>query len=294
MTVPAKRVGVAIIGPGNIGADLMYKILRRSANLELRMMVGIVHSEGIDRAQREGIRTTIEGIGPILEDDDIKIVFDATGAKPHLKHAPLLERAGKVAIDLTPAAVGPYTVPAVNLKDLYEAPNLNMVTCAGQATVPIVYAVAQAVGARYAEIVACIASKSAGPGTRQNIDEFTQTTAKALVTVGGARKGKAIIILNPAEPPLMMTDTVYVDVDTPDKEAIEAAVQAMVPIIQTYVPGYRLRVPPIIDGHKVTVIIEVEGAGEFLPKYSGNLDIMTSAAMRVGDELAGRMLARGN
>jgi len=272
----------------------MYKILRRSANLELLMMVGIVQSEGINRAQREGIGTTIGGIEPILENDDIKIVFDATGAKPHLKHAPLLEGAGKIAIDLTPAAVGPYTVPAVNLKDLYEAPNLNMVTCAGQATVPIVYAVAQAAGARYAEIVACIASKSAGPGTRQNIDEFTQTTAKAVCSIGGARQGKAIIILNPAEPPLMMTDTIYVDVDRPDKEAIEASVQAMVPIVQTYVPGYRLRVPPIIDGHKVTVIVEVEGAGEFLPKYAGNLDIMTSAAMRVGDELARRMLAREN
>jgi acetaldehyde dehydrogenase (acetylating) len=291
MTVPAGRVGVAIIGPGNIGADLMYKILRRSTHLQLLKMVGIVPSEGINRAQREGIETVIGGIEPILEDDEIKIVFDATGAKPHLKHAPLLEKAGKIAIDLTPAAVGPYTVPAVNLKDLYEAPNLNMVTCAGQATVPIVYAVAQAAGAKYAEIVACIASKSAGPGTRQNIDEFTQTTAKAVCSIGGARRGKAIIILNPAEPPLMMTDTIYVEVDTPDMEAIEASVQAMVPIVQTYVPGYRLRVPPIIDGHKVTVIVEVEGAGEFLPKYSGNLDIMTSAAMRVGDELARRMVA---
>jgi acetaldehyde dehydrogenase (acetylating) len=294
MTVRPGRVGVAIIGPGNIGADLMYKIIRRSAHLELLTMVGIIQSEGITRAQNEGIDTVIGGIEPILENDEIKIVFDATGAKPHLKHAPLLQKAGKIAIDLTPAAVGPYTVPAVNLKDLYEAPNLNMVTCAGQATTPIVWAVAQAAGARYAEIVACIASKSAGPGTRQNIDEFTQTTAKALVTIGGARQGKAIIILNPAEPPLMMTDTVYVEVDNPDMEAIEAAVNAMVPIVQTYVPGYRLRVPPIIDGHKVTVIVEVEGAGEFLPKYSGNLDIMTSAAMRVGDELARRMVGGGN
>ena len=294
MTAPAKRVGVAIIGPGNIGADLMYKILRRSDNLELLMMAGIVQSEGINRAEKQGIRTTIEGIGPVLENDDVKIVFDATGARPHLQHAPLLADAGKIAIDLTPAAVGPYTVPAVNLKDLYEAPNLNMVTCGGQATVPIVYAVAQAAGARYAEIVSCIASKSAGPGTRQNIDEFTQTTAKAICSVGGAERGKAIIILNPAEPPLMMTDTIYVDVETPDMEAIETAVEAMVRIVQTYVPGYRLRVPPIIDGHKVTVIVEVEGAGEFLPKYSGNLDIMTSAAMRVGDELARRMLAREN
>jgi acetaldehyde dehydrogenase (acetylating) len=293
MTKQQARVGAAIIGPGNIGTDLMYKILRRSNHLQLRMMAGVIRSEGIKRAEKEGIRTTIDGIRPILEDDEIKIVFDSTGAKPHLQHAPQLKEAGKTAIDLTPAAVGPYTVPAVNLQDLYEVPNLNMVTCGGQATVPIVYAVARAAGARYAEIVSCIASKSAGPGTRQNIDEFTQTTAKALCSVGGAQRGKAIIILNPAEPPLMMTDTIYVDVERQDPDAIVRAVDAMVRVVQTYVPGYRLRVPPIIDGHKVTVIVEVEGAGEYLPKYSGNLDIMTSAAMRVGDELARRMLARG-
>jgi len=270
----------------------MYKILTKSLYLDLRMMAGIVRSEGIARAEREGIETTTAGIGPILEDDDIKLVFDATGARSHLRHAPLLEDAAKVAIDLTPAAVGPFTVPAVNLADLYEAPNLNLVTCGGQATVPIVYAVARAAGARYAEIVSCIASKSAGPGTRQNIDEFTQTTAKAICTVGGAKRGKAIIILNPAEPSLVMTDTIYVDVETPDREAIEASIEAMVQRVQEYVPGYRLRVPPLVDGHKVTVIVEVEGAGDFLPKYSGNLDIMTSAAMRVGDELARRMRTR--
>jgi acetaldehyde dehydrogenase (acetylating) len=292
MTKQQARVGAAIIGPGNIGTDLMYKVLRRSSHLQVRMMAGVIRSEGIERAEKEGISTTINGIQPILDDDEIKVVFDATGAKPHLQHAPLLKEAGKIAIDLTPAAIGPYTVPAVNLEELYELPNLNMVTCGGQATVPIVYAVARVAGARYAEIVSCIASKSAGPGTRQNIDEFTQTTAKALCIVGGAQRGKAIIILNPAEPPLMMTDTIYVDVERQDPDAIVRAVDAMVRVVQTYVPGYRLRVPPIIDGHKVTVIVEVEGAGEFLPKYSGNLDIMTSAAMRVGDELARRMLER--
>ncbi|MCG0278516.1 MAG: acetaldehyde dehydrogenase (acetylating), partial [Thermanaeromonas sp.] len=250
------RIKVAVVGPGNIGSDLMYKILR-SRYLKMELMAGIVESEGIKRARALGIRTTTEGIKPVLEDESIKIVFDATGAKHHLQHAPLLKEAGKIAIDLTPAAVGPYVVPPVNLKDLYEAPNLNMVTCGGQATVPIVYAINKAAGARYAEIVAAIASKSAGPGTRQNIDEFTQTTAKALCVIGGAQKGKAIIILNPAEPPIIMTNTIYVEVENPDEKAIREAVFRMVKEVQSYVPGYRLRVPPILDGHKVTTIIEV-------------------------------------
>ncbi|MGB9662478.1 MAG: acetaldehyde dehydrogenase (acetylating) [Moorellaceae bacterium] len=285
------RIKVAVIGPGNIGSDLMYKILR-SRYLHMEMMAGIVESEGIKRARSLGVRTTTEGITPVLEDESIKIVFDATGAKHHLQHAPLLKAAGKIAIDLTPAAIGPYVVPPVNLKDLYEAPNLNMVTCGGQATVPIVYAINQAAGARYAEIVAAIASKSAGPGTRQNIDEFTQTTAKALCAIGGAKKGKAIIILNPAEPPIIMTNTIYVEVENPDEKAIREAVAKMVKEVQSYVPGYRLRVPPILDDHKVTTIIEVEGAGDFLPKYAGNLDIITAAAVAVAEKLAARMLGK--
>ncbi|OIQ61171.1 acetaldehyde dehydrogenase [Moorella thermoacetica] len=279
------KVKVAVIGPGNIGSDLMYKILR-SRHLEMALMTGIVESEGIKRARNMGIKTSIEGVNAVLAEDDIKIVFDATGARPHLQHAPLLKEAGKIAIDLTPAAVGPYVVPCVNLDKVKAEPNLNMVTCGGQATVPIVYAINRVAGARYAEIVACIASKSAGPGTRQNIDEFTQTTARALEVVGGAKKGKAIIILNPAEPPIMMHNTVYVEVEKPDLTAIRASVEAIVKEIQSYVPGYRLVVPPILDDNKVTVAVEVEGAGDFLPKYSGNLDIITSAAVAVAERLA--------
>ncbi|HHW06244.1 MAG TPA: acetaldehyde dehydrogenase (acetylating) [Clostridia bacterium] len=284
------KVKVAVIGPGNIGSDLMFKIMR-SRYLEMALMTGIVESEGIKRARSLGFKTSVDGVNAVLAEEDIKIVFDATGAKPHLQHAPLLKEAGKIAIDLTPAAVGPYVVPCVNLDQVKFEPNLNMVTCGGQATVPIVYAVSRVAGARYAEIVACISSKSAGPGTRQNIDEFTQTTAKALEVVGGAKKGKAIIILNPAEPPIMMTNTVYVEVEKPDEAAIRASVEAMVKEVQSYVPGYRLRVPPLLDGNKVTVIVEVEGAGDFLPKYSGNLDIITSAAVAVAEKLAPKILA---
>jgi acetaldehyde dehydrogenase len=288
--VSVKKVKVAVIGPGNIGSDLMYKILR-SQHLEMALMAGIVESEGIKRARNMGIKTSIEGINAVLAEEDIKIVFDATGAKPHLQHAPLLKEAGKIAIDLTPAAVGPYVVPCVNLDQVKAEPNLNMVTCGGQATVPIVYAINRVAGARYAEIVACISSKSAGPGTRQNIDEFTQTTARALRVVGGAQKSKAIIILNPAEPPIMMTNTIYVEVEKPDEQAIRASVEAMVKEIQSYVPGYQLRVPPLLDGNKVTAIVQVEGAGDFLPKYSGNLDIITSAAVAVAEKLAQKILA---
>ncbi len=282
------KIKVAVLGPGNIGSDLMYKIMR-SRGMKMEMMAGILDSPGIMRAKSLGIRTTIDGIGPILDDPQIRIVFDSTGAKPHLKHAPLLEEAGKVAVDLTPASIGPYVVPAVNIDRLADAPNLNMVTCGGQATVPIVYAIHRAAGASYAEIVACIASKSAGPGTRQNIDEFTQTTARALCVVGGARKGKAIIILNPAEPPPLMTDTIFVEVENSDEKAIRQSVEDMVATVQKYVPGYRLRVPPVIEDHRVTTIVEVEGAGDFLPKYSGNLDIMTAAAAAVGEAIAAKM-----
>ncbi len=285
------KIKVAILGPGNIGSDLMFKIMR-SSRLKMEIMAGIVDSPGIQRAKALGIRTTTEGIRPVLDDPQIRIVFDSTGAKPHMEHAPLLEKAGKVAVDLTPAAIGPYVVPAVNIDDLADAPNLNMVTCGGQATVPIVHAIHRVAGARYAEIVACISSKSAGPGTRQNIDEFTSTTARALCVVGGAKKGKAIIILNPADPPPLMTDTIFVEVENPDEKAIRESVEDMLAAIQKYVPGYRLRVPPVIEDHKVTTIIEVEGAGDFLPRYAGNLDIMTAAAAGVGEAIAARMQGR--
>ena len=285
------KVKVAIIGPGNIGTDLMYKIFR-SKHLELALMAGIYESEGIKRARNLGIKTSINGVNAVLEEEDIKIVFDATSAKSALQNAPLLKEAGKICIDLTPAAVGPYVVPCVNLDKVKAEPNLNMVTCGGQATVPIVYAINQVAGVSYAEIVSCIASKSAGPGTRQNIDEFTQTTAKALEVVGGAKKGKAIIVLNPAEPPLMMTNTIYVKVENPDEQAILASVESMVKEVQQYVPGYKLRVPPLLDGDKVTTIIEVEGAGDFLPKYAGNLDNITAAAVATAEKLAEMILTK--
>lgn len=286
------KIKVAVLGPGNIGSDLMYKI-ERSRHMKMSLMAGIVESEGIRRARALGIGTTTEGIEGILKaGDDIKIVFDSTGAAPHLKHAPLLKAAGKIAIDLTPAAVGPYLVPCVNLEELRDAVNVNMVTCGGQATIPMVYAISRVAGAEYAEIVACVSSKSAGPGTRQNIDEFTETTAKAVEKVGGADRGKAIIILNPAEPPIMMTNTIYVRVKDKNVSAgdIAKSVDAMVADLRQYVPGYSLRIPPILDGDKVTVGVEIEGAGDFLPKYSGNLDIINAAAVAAGDKIAQRLL----
>ncbi|MDF9825037.1 acetaldehyde dehydrogenase (acetylating) [Breznakia sp. PF5-3] len=287
-----KKIKVAVIGPGNIGSDLMYKILR-SEHLEMAMMAGIVESEGIKRAKSLGIQTTTDGVNGVLKEKDIQIVFDATSAAAHLKHAPLLKEAGKIAVDLTPAAVGPYMVPSVNLEKLMEkdSQNINLVTCGGQATIPIVYAVSRVAGAKYAEIVACISSMSAGPGTRANIDEFTETTAKAIEKVGGADKGKAIIILNPAEPPIMMTNTIYVKIkDTSvSLEEISASINEIVEEIQQYVPGYKLRVPPILDGDKVTVGVEVEGQGDFLPTYSGNLDIINAAAIRAAEQIAQKL-----
>lgn len=284
------KIKVAIIGPGNIGTDLMYKI-RRSRYMDLALMSGIKpDSEGLALADKLGIPTSLSGIDAILDNDEVLIVFDSTGAKPHLKHAPMLEEAGKIAIDLTPAAVGPYVVPYVNLHEHLDEPNVNMVTCGGQATTPIVAAISRACHIRYAEIVATIASKSAGPGTRQNIDEFTRTTARGLEVLGGADKGKAIIILNPAEPPIIMRDTIFALVDDPDEEAIRASVQEMVRNVQKYVPGYKLKVEPFVDGDKVTTMIEVVGAGDYLPKYSGNLDIMTAAACAVGEVFAEKLL----
>lgn len=281
------KVRVAVIGPGNIGTDLMYKI-RRSRGLEMAALVGIEESEGIRRARSLGVPAFIGDLRPILDDASIRIVFDATSAKAHLRNAPLLEKAGKVAIDLTPAAVGPYVVPTVNLGDLSEAKNLNMVTCGGQATVPIIHAIHRVAGATYAEMVSAISSKSAGPGTRANIDEFTRTTARALCVLGGAKSGKALIVMNPAEPPLIMTNTIYVEVERPDEPAIRQAVERIVADVREYVPGYRFRVPPYLEGNKVTTIIEVEGAGDFLPRYSGNLDIITAAAVGVAEKLVAR------
>lgn len=286
------KIKVAVLGPGNIGSDLMYKIMR-SRHMEMSLMAGIVESEGIRRAKALGFDVTTEGINGILSaGDDIKIVFDSTSASAHLKHAPLLREAGKIAIDLTPAAVGPYLIPCVNLEKLKDEVNVNMVTCGGQATIPMVYAVSRVAGAEYAEIVACVSSKSAGPGTRQNIDEFTETTAKGIEAVGGADRGKAIIILNPAEPPIMMTNTVYVRVKDKNAslEAITGSVEKMVADLRQYVPGYSLRIPPLMDGDKITIGINVEGAGDFLPKYSGNLDIMNSAAIAAGEKIALRLL----
>lgn len=280
-----KKVKAAIIGPGNIGSDLMYKLMR-SRNLEMSYMAGIMESEGIRRAKSLGYETSTRGAEAILGREDIKIVFDATSAKAHRIHAPLLQKAGKIAIDLTPAAVGDYVIPCVNAEKLSKGMNFNMVTCGGQATVPIAYAVNQAADSEYTEIISCISSKSAGPGTRANIDEFTETTSKALEMVGGADKGKAIIILNPAEPPLMMTNTIHSIVKHPDEKAIAESVDQMVERMRKYVPGYRLRMPPVTDGNRVTVIVEVEGAGDFLPRYSGNLDIINAAAVEAAEKIA--------
>ena len=288
-----EKIKVGIIGPGNIGSDLMYKVMK-SKNLQMHLMTGIVESEGIRRAAGFGFKTSIKGVDAAAEEPDVKIVFDATSAKAHLHNAAVLRAAGKIAIDMTPAAVGPYVVPCVNLDKLHDEVNFNMVTCGGQATVPIAYAINRAADAEYVEIVSAISSKSAGPGTRANIDEFTETTAKALRMIGGAERSKAIIVLNPAEPPLLMTNTVYALVKNPDEKKIVDSVHDIAREVQGYVPGYRLRVPPMVDGNKVTVIIEVEGAGDFLPSYSGNLDIINQAAVAVAEKLAARMNLSGS
>lgn len=283
------KLRVAVLGPGNIGIDLMMKLLR-SKKLDMVLLAGVdASSQGLKIAAEKGIATSLEGIHGILKREKIDIVFDATGAKAHLMHAPLLKEAGIFAIDLTPAAVGPYVVPAVNLAEClrdHSLRNLNMVTCGGQATVPIVTAISRVTPVEYAEIVATISSRSAGPGTRQNIDEFTETTRDALVKVGGAKKGKAIIILNPADPPIMMRNTIYTMCDSSRIDEIKASVQKMVQTVQQYVPGYRLKVEPYADGERVVCVIEVEGAGDYLPKFSGNLDIITSAAVAVAEQYA--------
>ena len=289
-----ERTAVAILGSGNIGTDLMYK-LKRSALLRPMLMAGIIpDSEGLARARQEGLATTTDGIeGLLKQKESFDIVFDATTAAAHKQHAPLLNNAGKIAIDLTPAAVGPYVIPLVNLDEHIGAMNVNLVSCGGQATVPLVSALDEVAPVEYAEIVATIASKSAGPGTRQNIDEFTDTTARGLEKIGGAAHGKAIIVLNPAEPPILMRNTVYGVLADADEAKIIRSIEAMVDRIQQYVPGYRLRAKPLIQDvsngerkKKVTLFVEVEGAGDFLPKFAGNLDIMTSAALQVAEKIA--------
>ncbi|MFF4081583.1 acetaldehyde dehydrogenase (acetylating) [Streptomyces sp. NPDC001777] len=309
------RTKVAIIGSGNIGTDLMIKVLRSSRHLEMGAMVGIdPASDGLARAGRLGVPTTHEGVDGLIGlpgFDEIGIVFDATSAGAHRTNAAKLTPLGKRLIDLTPAAIGPYVVPAVNLEEHLDAPNVNMVTCGGQATIPVVAAISRVVPVRYAEIVASIASKSAGPGTRANIDEFTATTSRALVEVGGADRGKAIIVLNPAEPPLIMRDTVLCLVEAPDTAlhaAIEESITAMAAEVAAYVPGYRLKqqvqFTPVPDDqpvqtlltegaagrptHQVSVFLEVEGAAHYLPAYAGNLDIMTSAALGVAERISAR------
>jgi len=283
------KVKVGIIGSGNIGSDLMVK-LRQSETLELTTMMGIdPESRGMKHAKKIGLDVYDNGIEGLRENpDNVDLIFDATSAKAHFHHAKIAKQLEKRMVDLTPAAIGPFIVPDVNLGEHLDKTNVNLITCGGQATIPIIHAINQVAPVDYAEIVATISSASAGPGTRANIDEFTQTTAKGIEQVGGAKKGKALIILNPAEPPIMMRDTVHVMVEDGkmDEQAITESVKRMVEKVQSYVPGYQLRTEPIFDGNQVTVFLEIEGAGHYLPKYAGNLDIMTSAAVKVAEELA--------
>jgi acetaldehyde dehydrogenase len=305
------KMKVAIIGSGNIGTDLMIKIMRTSKVLEMGALVGIdPNSDGLARAKRLGVLTThegIEGLQKLPNWPEIRIVFDATSAASHKRHSDVCTKAGKVMIDLTPAAIGPYVIPVVNGDNHLDALNVNMVTCGGQATIPIVSAVSSVATVHYAEIVASISSKSAGPGTRANIDEFTETTSKGIETVGGATKGKAIVILNPAEPPLIMRDTVFTLSSGADEATIEVAIKKMIEKVNAYVPGYRLkqkiqferfgsnnpvRIPGLgeFEGLKTTVFLEVEGAAHYLPAYAGNLDIMTSAGLKTAEKIALRKM----
>jgi len=286
-----KKLRAAIIGPGNIGTDLLMKAMR-SKSIEPVWMVGIEESEGIRRAREFGMKvltTGVDGLVPYIIEDDIRIAFDATSAYVHADNSKKVNDLGVIMIDLTPAAIGPFCVPPVNLQQHASQleMNVNMVTCGGQATIPMVAAVSQVQAVTYGEIVATVASKSIGPGTRKNIDEFTRTTAAGIEQVGGAQKGKAIIVVNPAEPPLMMRDTIHCLTETePDQAAIIASVHAMVEKVQQYVPGYQLVNGPIFDGNRVTIFMEVQGLGDFLPKYAGNLDIMTAAGLRTAELFA--------
>ena len=291
------QIHCALIGSGNIGTDLLAKLLR-SPVLKPVWMVGIdPESDGLRKARELGLKTTSEGVDGMvdqMEADRVQIVFDATSAYAHADNSRKVNARGAMMIDLTPAAIGPYCVPPVNLKQhaARRTMNVNMVTCGGQATIPMVHAVSRVQPVRYAEIVATVASRSAGPGTRKNIDEFTRTTAGAIAKVGGAAQGKAIIVINPAEPPLIMRDTVHCLLEgEPQVDEIKASVDAMLREVQTYVPGYRLVNGPVIDGDRVSIYLEVEGLGDYLPRYAGNLDIMTAAAVRTAEMFAGEILA---
>jgi acetaldehyde/propanal dehydrogenase len=293
----SKKIKAAIIGPGNIGTDLLVKAMRSDV-IEPVWMVGVdPESPGLARAKQMGLKITADGLSgmlPEMEADEVQIVFDATSAYVHAENSRKANEKGAVMIDLTPAAIGPYCVPSVNIDDAVaaQAMNVNMVTCGGQATIPIVAAVSRVQHVTYGEIVATVASKSAGPGTRKNIDEFTRTTAGAIEKVGGADKGKAIIVINPAEPPLIMRDTIHcLTKDEPDQDAITQSVKDMVVEVQKYVPGYVLKNGPVFDGNRVSIYMEVEGLGDFLPKYAGNLDIMTAAGLRTAEMYAEEIIA---
>jgi acetaldehyde dehydrogenase len=294
-----ERVPAAIVGPGNIGTDLLAKLVG-SPVIDVKYMVGVVESDGLARARDRGIAASAEGVDWLLRQDPLpEIVFEATSAKAHVAHAPRYAEAGIQAVDLTPAHLGPMVCPPVNLREHIDAPNVSMITCGGQATIPMVYAVSRVTPVPYAEIVASVASRSAGPGTRANIDEFTHTTGQAVADVGGAARGKAIIILNPVEPPMIMRDTVYCMIGADaDRAAIIASVHEILAEVQQYVPGYTLRAEPQFDeprdswggNARVALFLEVKGAGDYLPPYAGNLDIMTAAAARVGELMARRKL----
>lgn len=300
-TSSENKVKVAILGSGNIGSDLMFKILREPGHMQLALLTGIEpQSEGLARARSLGVNASHDGIQPILDDPEIKIVFDATSAHAHVRHAKILREAKRIAIDLTPAARGPYVIPPVNLGAHMNEVNVNLITCGGQAAIPLVYAVSRVTPVPYAEMVSTVASLSAGPGTRQNIDEFTFTTARGIEVIGGATLGKAIIILNPADPPILMRNTIYVLLgsENVDRQAIVDSVEEMVTAVQTYVPGYRLKNEPVFEVREfpegkrtlVSLLLEVTGAGDFLPPYAGNLDIMTASARQVGELFARKIL----
>lgn len=287
MTIPSSPIPVAILGSGNIGTDLIYKI-RGNPMFDLRLVAGIdAASEGLARARELGYTTSSDGVEAVLERGDIRIVFEATSARAHKANAPRFKAAGIFAIDLTPAKVGPSVVPCVNMNDSFEAMNVNLISCAAQATIPMVHSVNRVAKVKYAEIVATVASKSIGPGTRENIEEFTLTTQKALAEVGGAGHGKALVVINPADPPLMMRNTIYTIVDEGvDEQAVKDSVLQMVQEVQRYVPGYRLTVEPFLRGDHFMIGVEVKGAGDFLPPYAGNLDIINAAAVAVAEHYA--------